>query len=202
MSDWQKATELEKNWWGDCRNTLGEEMKQLVYAKKMGIELIYHQDSPYYFKAKGKILDIGGGPVSMLLKCTKDVQGTVVDPCEYPNWIAGRYHEAGIEYYREKAEDLTFKEFDEVWIYNVLQHVVDPEKIINLAKAGAKTIRIFEWVDHGTNEMHPHNLTTENLKKWLATTPEIATDKTSFYGEEDINENGCVGKCFYGVFHY
>jgi len=198
MSDWQKATELERDWWGDCRNTFGEEMKQLTYAKKMGIDLEYHRDSPYYFKANGKILDIGGGPVSMLLKCTKDVQGTVVDPCEYPMWVAIRYQTAGIEYYREKAEDLTFKDFDECWIYNVLQHVVDPEKIIRLAREGSKTIRIFEWIDHPVNEMHPHTLTEENLNKWLKDT----ATKGFSYEVKDVNENGCVGKAYYGVFHY
>ena len=36
--EWGEATVWEKNWWGNCCNTFGEEFKQLAYADKMGLK--------------------------------------------------------------------------------------------------------------------------------------------------------------------
>jgi len=32
---WQKAQRWEKDWWGNCTNTFGEETKQLLYANRI-----------------------------------------------------------------------------------------------------------------------------------------------------------------------
>lgn len=190
---WQIAQGHEKNYWGNCQNTFGEEVKQLIYADRMGLVVYDNGISSFTLNANNqKILDIGGGPVSMLLKTVNLGEGTVVDPCEYPLWVVARYKEANINYYRLPAEGLPeMKEkFDEVWIYNCLQHTIDPEKIVKNAKQVGKLIRLFEWIDHPTNAMHPHMLTEENLNKWLGAKGNV----------EDIDEQGCVGKCYSGVF--
>ena len=36
---WTTANKWESEWWGDCLNTLNEETKQIVYAKKMGLKV-------------------------------------------------------------------------------------------------------------------------------------------------------------------
>lgn len=190
---WQTAQEHERKWWSLCTNTFGEEVKQLLYAEKMGLEIYDDGNSPFNIRADGKkILDIGGGPVSMLLKCDR-VRGTVVDPCDYPAWVKDRYIVAGIEYIKQPAENSDIylgREYDEAWIYNCLQHTVDPEKIIANAKKVAKTIRIFEWIDHPVNAMHPQMLTEEKLNEWLG-----GSGKTEILNTRDLQ-----GKCFYGVF--
>ena len=193
--DWAKAQELELKWWGNCANTFGEEMKQFVYAEKMGITTVYHHDSPYNFQVPGKkILDIGGGPCSMLLKTPGLDEALVVDPCSYPVWVRDRYADAGILYMCIPAENFlpvsTVKFYDEAWIYNVLQHVQDPAKVIENAKKFAKLIRIFEWVNAGTNEMHPHKLTQTELDVWIGQKGNV----------EFINKDGARGQCYYGVF--
>jgi len=195
MSKWSKAQIWEKNWHGNCINSYWEETKQQVYARKMGLQAQMVDGKFPVYNLQGKsVLDIGGGPYSFLLKCVNFRRAIVIDPCEYPNWVADRYTLAGIVYHKVRGEDLVglaeHEISDEVWIYNVLQHTDNPQKIIKNARRAGKLIRIFEWIETGVNEGHIHNLTEKDLNKWL-------------HGEgkvEQLNESGCVGKAYYGIF--
>lgn len=196
---WKNDQQWESEWWGSCVNTFNEEYKQLLYARLMGLspQKTPWRDPEYDLNGKS-VIDIGGGPVSMLLKSVNFSKAIVVDPCNYPQWVKQRYNEAGIDYYRMSGEDLLdeskmiFDKVDEVWIYNVLQHTKDPEKIIKNAKTLAKTIRIFEWVDTRVTIGHPHVLKKENLDKWLDGPGKV----------EFLDKNNCYGKAYFGVFNY
>lgn len=188
---WSDCQEWEKSWHGDCAGTeFGERFKQIAYAKRMGLKFHHDGKSPFNIDCGGKsVLDIGGGPYSMLLFC-KNVKGTVIDPCEYPAWVRERYREAGIKLSRLAGEDMEEGGFDCCWIYNCLQHAKDPEKIITNARKVSKLIRIFEWIDCGTSDGHPHELTESKLNEWLGGEGKV----------EQINENNAVGRCYYGIF--
>ena len=152
--------EFEENWWGNCANTFGEDAKHYVYATYMGLGI----DWQYFTGAQGKrVLDIGGGPTSMLLKTYQLESGKVVDPIRYPQWTKDRYALAGIEVEVKTGEEVDETDFDEVWIYNCLQHTDDPVKIIRNALKSAKVLRIFEWVDILPHEGHPQMITKEFL---------------------------------------
>ncbi len=185
--------QFESNWWGNCQNTLGEELKQLSYAKRMGLRFSHNGKSPYNIDGQGKkILDIGGGPVSLLLKY-ENVKGLVIDPCTYPDWIGERYNEANIGYITSTGEDFDVVNcgiYDEALIYNVLQHVKNPQQIIQNARKIAKVIRIFEWIENGVSEGHPNNLRASELDEWLGGTGKI----------EQIDENTARGLCYSGIF--
>lgn len=198
---WNDDQKWESNWWGDCVNTFWEETKQIVYARKMGLKADNDNGKYPVYNAGGRcILDIGGGPVSMLLKTVNFNRGTVIDPCDYPKWTLDRYAIHKIDFYKIPGEELAENIFtitgeprfvyDEIWIYNVLQHTIDPELIIASAKKHAEIIRLFEWVDEPISIGHPQLLTEQLLNKWLG-----GVGKT-----ENINENGCHGRCYYGVF--
>lgn len=177
--------EFERKYWGDCCNTFDEEQKHYVYASLMGIPRVH-----YSFDAKEKtVLDIGGGPVSMLLKTVNLKQGKVVDPIVYPNWTLGRYAAHNIKVAVSKGEDIKEFGWDEAWIYNCLQHTDDPALIIKKALKAAKVLRLFEWIDIPAHEGHPHELTQENLDKWIGAKGNTAT----------LNHSGCYGKCYYVV---
>lgn len=181
----------EQEWWGTCQNTYGEETKQLLYAEKMGLEFFHDGKSPYNIDMKGaSVLDVGGGPASLLLKCV-NVEGKVVDPLNMPFWVCQRYVLANITWEAIPAEDMNESGWDEVWIYNVLQHVENPQKVIKNARKAGKLIRIFEWVDTLTNVGHPHSLTEEGLNSWLSGEGKV---------EELTGQNTCKGKCYYGIF--
>jgi hypothetical protein len=181
----------EAEFWGDCANTMHEEQKQLVYAPRMGLIPILGGAHPPTFNLKGhSVIDLGGGPVSLLLKCIDKGRAVVVDPGEWPQWVIDRYQHCGVEYWRQPAEEVTGYSFDEAWIYNVLQHVKSPKLVIQRAQEIAEMVRIFEWIDIPAYEGHPHMLTEKGLNKWL---------KAEGFTVE-LNENGAVGRAYYGVY--
>lgn len=190
---WQEDQKFESDWWGDCRNTYGEETKQLTYAYKMGLRISpYKGQWPIYNMSNKSVIDIGGGPCSMLLKCINIKNPTIVDPCLYPSWVYTRYSNLGIKFNIIAAEYYISTEiFDECWIYNVLQHVKDPELIISNAKKYCKLIRIFEWIDIPAHPGHPHELKEGLLNSWLGTTGQT----------EQLNQNGCIGRAYFASIH-
>jgi 2-polyprenyl-3-methyl-5-hydroxy-6-metoxy-1,4-benzoquinol methylase len=199
--EWQDHQKWEAEWHGNCVNSFWEETKQIVYANRMGLipQMIAGKYPVYDMQGKS-VLDVGGGPYSLLLKCI-NVKGSVIDPAKYPPWTLARYRAADIWHVRGPAEEMKEYKFmvpapfDEVWCYNVLQHTISPAKIIKNMYDVAKVVRIFEWIETPPTVGHPHTLHAKDLDLWLK-----GTGKT-----EDINEHGCVGKCYYGVFtgaHY
>lgn len=195
---WEDDNKWESEWWGNCANTLREELLQFAYSKRTGLQSSYNSRTDFNIDMGGKsVIDLGGGPVSLLLKC-QNVKGTVIDPCKFPDWIRARYKAAEIKYFQIKAEDLVLAASDEVWIYNVLQHTVDPEKIIRNAKKAAPVIRLFEYVDAGTSDGHPHELTEAKLNQWL--NGKGTVEWINEEGDSALNKHGAIGKCYYGVF--
>ena len=186
MSDYT----FESNYWGDCCNTFDEDQKHYVYARYMGLKQV-----GYSFDVEGKtILDIGGGPTSMLLKTINlGHRATVIDPLRYPKWTYERYVAKGILALDIRGEDLMIKHFargyDEAWIYNCLQHTDDPELIIQNALSAAKTLRIFEWVNIPPHDGHPIELTKEKLDQWIG-----KEGKTI-----QLGESGCYGTAYYNL---
>jgi hypothetical protein len=191
----ENHADFEAAYWGDCCNTFDEEQKHYVYARYMGIAQV-----GYSFNTGSKrILDIGGGPVSMLLKSTNLAGGVVVDPLmgKYPSWVRQRYECRDIVAACWRGEDIPIDQAfgaafrcDEAWIYNVLQHTDDPEKVIKNAFSAAPVLRLFEWIDIPPHEGHPHMLTADSLTRWLGQAGNIVA----------LAEQGCYGRAFYGVF--
>jgi hypothetical protein len=189
MNEQKQIEELvfEKNYWGDCCNTFDEEQKHYVYANLMQIPRVH-----YSFDAQSRtVLDIGGGPCSMLLKTFNLQKGKVVDPIPYPSWTVQRYNTKNIEVLVDFGENIEELNWGEVWIYNCLQHTIDPQKIIDNAKKAAKILRIFEWIDIPSHEGHPHELTEKNLNHWIGQKGNTI----------QLAENGCYGKAYYGCFN-
>lgn len=180
---WEEAQEWERRWWGDCQNTQGEEDKQLEYLKFMEIST----------NLKGKnVCDIGGGPVSILLKCCSlGKRCTVVDPGMYPGHTVERYNKAGIRVAQVQAEDFRSRlSFDEVWIYNVLQHVEDPKLLADTCKLLGVRVRVFEWIDIPIYRGHLHSPSAKDLQSWFGCEGRIVRPSFCTLGEEAWVSNG------------
>ena len=178
--------EFEKDYWGDCCNTFDEDQKHYVYAHLMGL----HQSHYSFVLPNISVIDIGGGPSSMLLKTKGLTRGLVVDPIDYPQWTKDRYSLMNIDVHVDVGENVAESGYDEVWIYNCMQHAIDPERIIANAKAAAPLLRLFEWIDIPAHDGHPHELTEASLNKWIGGTGTVTY----------LSESGCYGKAYYGVF--
>lgn len=192
---WEEVQKWETSWWGDCLNTYGEEEKQLVYAKKMGLRLFHNGKSPYNIDLNGNsVADIGGGVASLILKTVNRPVGCVVyDPIlkGCPAWVTNRYVSGNIIPLAVKGENVPdTKMFDEVWIYNVLQHTEDPELVIKNARKISGIVRLFEWIGIKDDHGHPHELTEPDLNKWLG-----GEGKTEMFNHYTLKGMG-----YYGVF--
>lgn len=189
VKSWDKTQPMERRWWGNCVNTYDEEGKQQVYATKMGIRR-FHCNGRYQFPMDGKsVVDIGGGPVSMLLKCT-NVRGTVVDPFAYPAWVKARYLTAGIQLLNVKAEDLRETGWDEAWVYNLLEHVDDPAQVAANARRAGRVLRVFDWLGTQPQGPHRHTLTKDMLDELYHGCGTV----------EWLDEGECRGTAYHGVF--
>jgi hypothetical protein len=186
------AYELE--FWGDCANTWHEEEKQQVYAARMGLVADWGGAHPPTYDLGGRsVIDLGGGPVSLLLKCVNRGRCVIVDPADFPLWVFERYRHCNIDLWHGPAEEISGgPHFDEAWLYNVLQHVREPEDVVLVAREYADVVRVFEWVNLPPYPGHPHRLTPELLDEWLGA-PGYSVQ---------VNEHGCVGEAYYDVFRF
>lgn len=125
------------------------------------------------------VIDIGGGHTSILLDLKGLENKTVVDPIKLNPEIAELYKRNNIAYIQETAEKFleeyywSRERYDVALIYNLLQHVQDPEFILrNVAKV-APVLYISEPMHVPCDIMHPHYLTEDWMISILS---EISTE--------------------------
>lgn len=188
----------------------GELHGQVVgYAKYLGLEDEYlidkNHDFKYYgsdyhkyprYDLRGKsVVDLGGGPTSLLLRCTNFSEAIVVDPLPVPDSVKQRYKEKNIKLLQIPAEDFIYdKVYDEVWDYNCLHHVMDPVSILKNAMANCKTLRIYEILHTRIDPMHHYSFTKEYFDQILGP----GGNAKDMY-EPAPSPRG-IG--YYGVFHF
>jgi hypothetical protein len=103
-----------------------------------------------------------------------------------------RYKAHNIDVEVIHGEDVSDTGYDEVWIYNCLQHTDDISKIITNAKRAAPVLRIFEWINIPPHDGHPIMLTKELLDNLIGSSGNTI----------ELAENGCYGTAYYGVFNH
>lgn len=194
-TDWLKAQNWESHWWSTCVNTFDEELKQKVYARELDLTFEKFDNGSYINMVDQSVLDVGGGPVSLLLKTKTLGSRKVIDPALYPQWTLDRYRAAGINFEQVAAEKMDEHGFDEVWMYNVLEHVSNPQEICNRVKSAGKIIRVFEWINTGRNLAHPHSFNAQQLNDLLIDNPEDAIVKIKQFDGAD----GCSGEAWIAI---
>jgi SAM-dependent methyltransferase len=155
-SNWEEAQKYERNWWVFYTGNYPDEIrKNNIKARFMMVDRGLPGKS---------VLDIGCGPLSLLQRI-KVGTGTALDPCHYGD-LEKEYEKNGIRRLYKKGEDLSETDgtFDEAWIYNCLQHVLNPTQILENAMKVSSIVRIFEWIHIDPYEGHLHKLTPELLR--------------------------------------
>jgi hypothetical protein len=157
---WQEAQRCEAAWWANFSATRGpDNLAADIAAGHAFTKGVL--DIRFDTVAGLTILDIAGGPHP--LGCWVDKgRYVVLDPAHYDTgWYIERIH--------ERAEGWRGGRFDEVWGYNVLQHVVDPAEVMATARACAeKRIRWFDVVDTPIYPVHPHSIKADWLRAELS----------------------------------
>lgn len=110
------------------------------------------------------VLDIAGGDYPLGEVCPWITRKYVVlDPATATRYVPGIWR------LPEMAETYRGEFVDEVWGYNVLQHVQDPTAVIATAKNHAtQRIRWFDVVDTPVYEVHPHSFSADWLRSQFA----------------------------------
>lgn len=107
-----------------------------------------------------KILESGGGCNPSIYFCKGLKKAVNVEPLydKFPESVKSKLNNANVECISVAFEDYKGRsKFDEVWFFNVLQHVKDPYLQIQNAKRIANIIRVFEPIDTAINDEHPHS---------------------------------------------
>ncbi len=173
----------------------GEVKKQDTYITLMYLSF----DETNKINLNGKnIIDIGGGPNSILLRSYNFNKAVVVDPLNYPQFIIKRYNDNNISFIKDKGENVINyyknKEFDECWIYNVLEHVQCPEILLRNINSFAKILRIFEWLELPPREGHPHSINEQLIQSC------VDYEKCD-YNIGFLNTDNLNGKYLSGIFY-
>ena len=170
QEEWNKCQHYERESWGDnifVTPSNGEVIKQNTYAKLL--ELVDSEQFNYINVNNKSILDVGCGQTSLLLRTKNFKRAVGIEPLFYSNEVNQEYAKHNIQLIAIPAEEMDFaeNEFDEVWMYNVLQHTYDPTLILNKCFKYGKTVRIFEWLDIPPHEGHPHEFKQEYFEQIL-----------------------------------
>lgn len=145
------------------------------------------------------VLDIGGGPVSLLLRSYNLKSGAVIDPAQFLSHIPLRYQNYNIKFYNKPAEELdqiNFEnKFDETWIYNCLQHTYDAQKILDSVCKITNKIRILEPINAGIDDCHLFNFSFNYFDDYFSKYRKIKS-KSIFINKP---QNHCVCQYYCGI---
>lgn len=147
-----------------------------------------------YFKYLGidkdlqgkNIVEIGPADFPALAYCKNlGEKSLVIEPMPSENLKL-----SGLNIITDLAEDAIY-EADEVWLMNVLQHVIDPNLIVERAKKQSKVIRYFEPINYGIDVCHPWNLIKEMFEDWFG--------EVNYYPANPEAFRFHTWECVYGV---
>lgn len=166
LERWQQAQKAER------------EQHTLSYMEGL---LHYANSYKHYFRFVGLGNDLGGlnvievGPADFpaLNECKGEGKLFVVEPMPSEH-LERICKEKGIILVTSPFESLDFTTDNgkpegiiEVWLFNVMQHVINPDKFIEQAKGIADRIRFFEPIDEPITEYHPHTYTLKDYQGYF-----------------------------------
>lgn len=183
---WRDANhaEWEMHWWG-----LFAHGNDSAFAETKNLWGRYIPVMKLWPQAGLSVVDIGGGPFSMLYGYPERGRCAVVDPLPIPQDCVDRYRQGGIEFLQLPAEvymrEYSGPKFDEAWIYNCLQHVQDPIAILSAVPKCAKVLRICEPMETIVEMYHPHSFGVDEfiglIRKHVCQDADVTVVRTCDY---------------------
>ena len=143
------------------------------------------------------VIEIGPAMHPALAICKNYGQSIIIEPMG-TTILEEFCKQNNIKFISQPVETLSYiEEIDdmenvlEVWLFNVMQHVIDPEKVVARCKDIADRIRFFEPINTPVEAHHPHSFTGDDYVRWFG-------DSVQFY------RGGCepgfhTADCAYGV---
>jgi hypothetical protein len=140
------------------------EKKEHCDLVEVSIE-VYRNSYKKYFSYVGlnfdlnnkSIVEIGPAKTPALYFCKNYKPSYIIEPTIYEDIMPYFVDKTDLTFIREPAELCDFPAADEAWLFNVLQHTIDPVVIIERCKKHTNTIRFFEPINTGCDVCHPHD---------------------------------------------
>jgi len=163
----------------------------------------YYQSYMQYFKHLGldfnchgkSIIEIGPADYPALFYCYDYLLGYIIEPMPssiLKELISGKT----LTHIDRPAEDIDWsKEFpavSEIWLFNVLQHVKDPDMIIEKCKQQTEAICFFEPINCGISDCHLWSFDLEYFRTHFG-------DCVKHYPGNPDARNFHTHECAYGV---
>lgn len=142
----------------------------------------YNQSYKNYFNYVGLGTDLGGmtvieiGPADFpALYFCDNFNGVIIEPMKSEH-LQRICESKNIQLIQKTLEELEDGEImatqvsnalTEVWLFNVMQHIVDPDTFVNKVKAIADRIRFFEPIDQPVEVHHPQSYNLQDFKAWF-----------------------------------
>lgn len=137
------------------------------------------------------VTEIGPADYPALRYCENYTHSVIIEPM--PSKELEVFCDGKISLITEPLELInTLPATTEVWLFNVMQHIIDPDIFISKCKEIGKRIRFFEPINYPTSVHHPHQFTVDDFRKWFG-------DCTKLYkggALPGFHESDCA----YGVF--
>lgn len=161
--------------------------------------VVYKESYRQYFERLGcgfditgkTIMEIGCADFPALSYCNGYKHGHIIEPM--PSWMLDKQIEGRpITLHRTPAEDMPVIPVDEVWILNVYQHVINPDKLFEYAKQCGDIVRFFEPIDLPLDECHLHSFGIEDFERHFG-------DCVKLYKSAPGVKNFHTADCAYGV---
>jgi len=89
-------------------------------------------------------------------------------------------------------EECESPKVDEIWLLNLMQHVKDPDLLIEKAKKNSRVIRFFEPINLPTDNQHPFSFSENDYKEYFGDCVKIYNS----IGEKNFH----TATCAYGVY--
>lgn len=170
-----------------------------------------HYNATYktYFKYVGlgtdlhglNVIEIGPAMHSALAICSNWGKALIFEPI-HSEELFSFVRNKGIRLVDSPIEDVSDEQLGiigenwdgpvEVWLFNVMQHVIDPDEFVRKCKLMADRIRFFEPVNTPIEPHHPHSYKDEDYLKWFG----VEACKLYLGGTEP---NFHTADCVYGV---
>ena len=103
------------------------------------------------------VIEVGPAKISGLCFCKNYGDAYLIEPLIFEDTLVF-YRGKGITIIHEPVETCDLPKVNMVWMFNLLQHVIDPHTVIEKLKGCAEEIYFFEPIDVPTDEKHIHSL--------------------------------------------
>ena len=163
--------------------------EKIEHSKYEDGNLFFSRFYANYFKLLGMDEDQGGKSIVEvgcafypgLAYVTNYRDSAIVEPM-FSDELARFVDTHDVTWYMSPLEDLVLPVFDEMWLFNVLQHTLDPDAFVEAAKKYARLIRFFEPINVPTGTCHPHQFTLQDFQGWFGgDAKEYVWDKKTDY---------------------